>query len=301
MSAPLTLTLDLPEHFILGRTEILRMGRLDPTVILEKHGLLWRAGFTAALPPLKLQSAQVGLMSRFGGSLPKRHSSVCLHYWVCTDVFQCLTFGNEKPQPNAQTQNQSSPFRFPFLSTALLSHVLQQQIAWRDAAKIWKVCNRHGHPADGPHGLKFLFPFNFSKCISCETSLPICWSHRKSNPLLREIGRLAWRIDDWYADSELRPMPAEFSLFHRWVHGQLFHALAVSMGEPDVIVTGDYTLPHTVSWALIGKPRSTDNEMKSLLMPFAGNRWRLVRLLWALNIAAPRRGPRLSSSHTRRW
>ena len=45
---------------------------------------------------------------------------------------------------------------------------------------------------------------------------------------------------------QLRPMPANQPLpqMGPWT---TFHALAVSMGEPDVIVTGDYTLPHTVT------------------------------------------------------
>ena len=300
MSAPLTLTLELPEEFLFwDGLRFLRMGRLDPTVILEKHRFVMARWFHSGSATIEITERTGQAHVQIWGPAAEE-ARQCVPSLLGLHDTPVLDFGNEKLNRMLKPKINLRLSRFPFLSTALLSHVLQQQIAWRDAAKIWKcLANRHGHPADGPHGLKL--PLQFQQMHS------LAKHHYQSAglienriPLLREIGRLAWRIDDWYADS-IETYARRIQSLPQMGPWTTFHALAVSMGESDVIVTGDYTLPHTVSWALIGKPRSTDNEMKSLLMPFAGNRWRLVRLLWALNIAAPRRGPRLSSSHTRRW
>ena len=52
------------------------------------------------------------------------------------------------------------------------------------------------------------------------------------------------------------------------------HVLGVAMGEPDVVVTGDYSLPHTVAWALAlesaGYRFSNDQIVAALLLETAG-------------------------------
>jgi 3-methyladenine DNA glycosylase/8-oxoguanine DNA glycosylase len=68
---------------------------------------------------------------------------------------------------------------------------------------------------------------------------------------------------------------------------------AVAFGDPDVVSLGDYGLPHLVSYALAGEPRGTDERMLELLEPYRGHRGRVLRLLSAGGIDAPRRGPRL--------
>ena len=118
-------------------------------------------------------------------------------------------------------------------------------------------------------------------------------------PTLREIGRLGYRIDDWLAES-IDAFQSKIQTLPHLGPWTASHVLAVAMGEPDMIVPGDYSLPHTVSWALTGIPRGTDAHMVELLEPFRGNRWRIVRLFWALNVVAPRRGPKIATPHTHR-
>ena len=67
-----------------------------------------------------------------------------------------------------------------------------------------------------------------------------------------------------------------------------------AFGDPDAVSVGDFHLPHLVSWALAGEPRATDERMLELLAPYAGQRGRVIRLLEASGIRAPRYGPRLS-------
>lgn len=68
---------------------------------------------------------------------------------------------------------------------------------------------------------------------------------------------------------------------------------AVALGDHDAVSVGDYNLPHVVSWALAGEPRGTDARMLELLEPYRGHRARVIRLLAAAGIMAPRFGPRM--------
>jgi 3-methyladenine DNA glycosylase/8-oxoguanine DNA glycosylase len=67
----------------------------------------------------------------------------------------------------------------------------------------------------------------------------------------------------------------------------------VALGDPDAVSIGDYHLPNQVAWALAGRPRADDAVMLELLEPYRGQRGRVVRLIEAAGIMAPRWGPRL--------
>lgn len=70
----------------------------------------------------------------------------------------------------------------------------------------------------------------------------------------------------------------------------------VALGDADAVSIGDYHLPDKVAWALAGEPRGTDERMLELLAPYAGHRGRVIRLLEAARIEAPRFGPRMARS-----
>lgn len=63
-------------------------------------------------------------------------------------------------------------------------------------------------------------------------------------------------------------------------------------GDPDAVLIGDYHLPDTVCWALAGEARGTDERMLELLEPYRGHRGRVIRMLKAAHLHAPRYGPR---------
>ena len=68
---------------------------------------------------------------------------------------------------------------------------------------------------------------------------------------------------------------------------------AVAMGDPDAVPVGDYHIKNTVAWFLEKEPRATDDRMLELLEPYAGHRWRVVRLAKGSG-KAPKYGPRMS-------
>jgi 3-methyladenine DNA glycosylase/8-oxoguanine DNA glycosylase len=75
----------------------------------------------------------------------------------------------------------------------------------------------------------------------------------------------------------------------------------VALGDADAVSVGDYHLPHAVSWALAGEPRGSDERMLELLEPFAGHRGRVLRMIAAVGIRAPRFGPRMPLRSFRRF
>ena len=66
----------------------------------------------------------------------------------------------------------------------------------------------------------------------------------------------------------------------------------VALGDADAVPVGDYHLPDSVGYALEGTLRSTDERMLELLEPYRGHRARVVRLITAAGIGAPRLGPK---------
>jgi 3-methyladenine DNA glycosylase/8-oxoguanine DNA glycosylase len=72
-----------------------------------------------------------------------------------------------------------------------------------------------------------------------------------------------------------------------------------ALGDPDAVSVGDYHLAHEVGYALTGT-RTDDDGMVELLAPWAGQRQRVVRLIYASGVQEPRRGPRLAPEDHRR-
>lgn len=66
----------------------------------------------------------------------------------------------------------------------------------------------------------------------------------------------------------------------------------VALGDPDAVPVGDYHLPNTIAYALAGEERADDDRMLELLEEFRPNRGRVVQLIHAGHIAAPKYGPR---------
>ncbi|WP_240642092.1 DNA-3-methyladenine glycosylase family protein [Microbacterium sulfonylureivorans] len=65
-----------------------------------------------------------------------------------------------------------------------------------------------------------------------------------------------------------------------------------ALGDPDAVSVGDFHLAYEVGYALTGE-RVDDDGMLRLLAPWAGQRQRVIRLLYASGVSEPRRAPRL--------
>jgi 3-methyladenine DNA glycosylase/8-oxoguanine DNA glycosylase len=67
-----------------------------------------------------------------------------------------------------------------------------------------------------------------------------------------------------------------------------------SHGAGDVVSVGDYHLSNVVGFLFTGRPRTDDAGMLALLEPYRPHRQRVVRLVEATGVAAPRYGPRMA-------
>ena len=74
-----------------------------------------------------------------------------------------------------------------------------------------------------------------------------------------------------------------------------------ALGDADAVPVGDYHLPNTVAWVLAREARADDERMLELLDPYAGHRGRVIRLIQAAGIHAPRRGPRAPLRSFEAW
>jgi 3-methyladenine DNA glycosylase/8-oxoguanine DNA glycosylase len=66
----------------------------------------------------------------------------------------------------------------------------------------------------------------------------------------------------------------------------------IALGDADAVAVGDFHLPDQVAWMLAGIPRGTDALMLELLAPWRGHRGRVIHLLMAGGVTAPKFGPR---------
>lgn len=173
----------------------------------------------------------------------------------------------------------------------LTSYVIRQRVAWRDAvASQLAILRAHAEPAPGPGELRLpLAPEQWRGLSSAD--LAGFGIERKRAATILALARRADRIREWASlpsetfGARLEALPGIGPWTRAMVQG---HAL----GELDVVPLGDYDLPSAVAWFFVGEPRADDARMLELLEPFAGQRFRVLRLLWAAGLHAPRFGPR---------
>jgi 3-methyladenine DNA glycosylase/8-oxoguanine DNA glycosylase len=70
-------------------------------------------------------------------------------------------------------------------------------------------------------------------------------------------------------------------------------------GDADAVSVGDFHIPKLVGWCLAGRPVD-DAGMLELLEPYAGHRYRAVRLLELSGTQYPRFAPRYAPRDFRR-
>ncbi len=176
---------------------------------------------------------------------------------------------------------------------ALVHTVLHQLVTWEEAANNWRrLCLALGEPAPGPVALR-LSPT--PRAIRAAGTLPLEAAGiggRQARTLV-DIARVAHAV----RRVEHLPTDAAADLLHKvrgigpWTSAT---ALGMRLGRPDPIPLFDFHLPNTVAWALAGEPRADDARMVALLEPFGTQAFRVIRLLMAARIEAPKRGPRFA-------
>jgi 3-methyladenine DNA glycosylase/8-oxoguanine DNA glycosylase len=182
---------------------------------------------------------------------------------------------------------------------ALVPTVMEQKVIGLEArAGYRRLLMEMGEPAPGPLGLR-LPP-------SAETlSRTPYWrlhafavERRRAETIIGTARRAGYveraaELGGEAAQAHLRELPG----IGTWTAALV---AMLALGDADAVPVGDYNLPSTISYALAGEVRADDARMLELLEPFRGHRGRVIRLVMAGHIQAPRFGPRLALRHLER-
>ena len=147
-----------------------------------------------------------------------------------------------------------------------------------------------GEPAPGPSGLMLIPTPEAIRSLAYHDFHRFGLERRRTE-VLREVARHGKKLgrlsfaDPAETDRTLQAMPGVGVWTSAVARGE-------ALGDPDAVQVGDYHIKNTVSWALAGEPRGTDERMLELLEPYRGQRLRVVRLLKYSGIGAPKYGPR---------
>ncbi|MFT3916165.1 MAG: hypothetical protein QM704_19420 [Anaeromyxobacteraceae bacterium] len=173
------------------------------------------------------------------------------------------------------------PWRFDVACAA----ILEQRVTMQDARLSWKrIALSHG--TRGPLGTAFPPPAVVAGLPGWE--LERLGVDPKRGRALVTLAREEARRP-FLAGADRAALRERLLALHgigEWTVGMV---LGYGAGDPDAVLVGDLHAPRLVCWALAEEPRGDDARMLELLAPFAGQRFRVTRLV----MGAPFRAPRL--------
>jgi 3-methyladenine DNA glycosylase/8-oxoguanine DNA glycosylase len=281
-----------PPYDFAGSTRPLRVGTHDPTLRHEADGL-WRTAHTSDGPAtvrLRVDDRAVHADAWGAGAAAVMRD---VPRWVGLHESPWILPAHPVVDRLLREHRglRSTDTRHVF--QALVVVVLQQLVTWEEAAASWRqLCLRLGERGPGPGDLQ-LSPTPRAIRTAGTVHLQAAGVGPRQARTLQEIARVA------HALAPAADMPTdEAAALLQKVRGigpwTASVTLGLRLGRPEPIPLGDYNLPHTIAWALAGEPRGTDARMLELLAPFSGQAFRVIRLVRAAGIAAPRRGPRVA-------
>ena len=175
----------------------------------------------------------------------------------------------------------------------LVPTILEQKVPGAEAFATYRnLVRAFGEPAPGPGRLR-LPPGRDVLARTPYTAFHPLGIERRRADTLRGAASRAVRLEETVD----MPLPQAYARIQAFPGVGPWSAARVAMaalGDADAVPPGDYHLPHMVAWALTGEARGNDERMLELLEPYAGHRGRVLRLLLAAGVSAPRFGPRMS-------
>lgn len=190
------------------------------------------------------------------------------------------------------------------VTEALVPAILEQRVTGSEAAMAFRtLIRRHGEPAPGPVGASQRLRLHPAPEVLA--ALPYYAFHplgveQRRAELIRRVARDARRLDALAglpgsrveagvaAAARLRAYPG----IGPWTAAEV---TLRALGDPDAVSVGDFHLPNVVAFALAGEARGDDARMLELLEPWRGHRARVIRLIEASGIEAPKYGPRYAT------
>lgn len=297
MSEEIVRSVEVPPVDLVETLRFQRMGPLDPCALFDGRGRRLAQAFRMEDGPVTLLLEQKGpttIEARAWGPSAERALAEVPAICGAADDPDAFVTDHEGVQRLARRFRKMRSPRVPWVFESLVAIILQQRIAFVEAAQGWrKIALERGSDAPGPLGLR-LFPDK-------QTLLDMpTWAYRES--LVDRKRELAIRALLDHEREIIASLDQPFDVIRetlRRIPGigpwTIESFLGQSRGDADAVPTADYWIPHMVSYALTGKPRSNDEEMLALLERFRPHRGRVMRLLGAAGYSAPRHGPRKKS------
>ena len=194
--------------------------------------------------------------------------------------------------------------RFPGLRTpctqsvweSLLPTILGQKVTGTEAhASFAALLGRLSEPAPGPFAeIRLRLPLDPSLVADTPSHVfHACGVERKRSDTIRRAASY-WRRLEELAELPLAVGSQQLAALPGIGAWSVSEVSQTALGDSDAVSVGDYHLKNWASWALAGEPRGTDERMLELLEPFRPFRGRVLRLIGAVGLKAPRFGPRLS-------
>lgn len=179
------------------------------------------------------------------------------------------------------------------ISESLVASVLEQRVTTFEALRSHhQMVARWGEDAPGPGDLR-LPPHPEVLAGLAYYDLHLIGVERKRADTVRRVAASARWLDEL---AGLAPTDAHQRLLAvvgvgPWTAAEV--ALC-ALGDPDAVPVGDVHLPGDVTYALTGTATRSDDAMLEALAPYHGHRGRVIGLIGAAGIRAPRRAPRYS-------
>lgn len=263
----------------------LRRGSGDPAFVYGRDGSIWRAVHTPDGP----------------GTLTVRHDGTTVSgrawgpgsAWLLDQMPDLLGAQDdpsvlEPSDPVVQRLvRQSEGLRIGRTDRvweALVPAILEQKVVSTEAWRAWRyLLRRYGEPAPGPVPDTMRVPPD----QAAWATIPSWEWHRSGiEPVRMRTIRGATAMDVERHPDRLRLLRG----VGRWTEAE---TRARAVGDVDAVPVGDYHVPSMVGQTLIGRPVD-DARMLELLEPYAGQRYRIIKMIELHGVRRERHGPRMS-------
>ena len=277
-------------------------GRGDPAMRFEASGSVWRATRTPDGPATELIEIIAGGLSLRARSWGPGAG------WVIADLEALLGLDDDpsllvpRHPAVADAARRLRGLRIGrtrAVLEALVPAILEQKVTGAEASRAYQgLIRAWGEDAPGPSGLRLPPRPAVLAALPYHALHPVGIERRRAE-LIRFVAREAVRLER-LADGARAPGSDPADAYRAllaipgigpWTAAEVG---ARAFGDADAVSVGDFHLPNLVAWALAGEPRGTDERMVELLEPYRGQRGRVIRLLEASGLHAPRYGPRLA-------
>jgi len=273
----------------------LQRGRLDPSMRVAPDGV-WRASRTPEGPAtVRLTTAGSEVHVRAWGPGAAWALDAAPELVGCDDA--CPEFRPEHAL--LRELHRRLPglriARSKAVAEAMVPSILEQKVLGKEARRAYAgLVRRLGERAPGPAGDAGLLvpPSPAALAATPYWAFHRFGVERRRAETVRRVAAVAPRLEEAVdmpvvaAHGRLRTVPGVGA----WTAAEV---AIVALGDADAVSVGDFHLPNQVSWALAGEPRGDDARMLELLEPYRGHRGRVIRLLEAGGVIAPRFGPRM--------